>query len=121
MHISITKSIERITIQKAIYGFGPVTHDLKSTIDQIINEIKNNCLLRKKYLRRIKKFFTYFDEHNNDRIYNKILNNIKLEKPLRETFSIILNIFEILINIKLLITIKNIIIEFFNSIFSIHI
>jgi CDP-glycerol glycerophosphotransferase (TagB/SpsB family) len=30
-------------------GFGPITHDSKDTVNEIIKEIENNCLLRKKY------------------------------------------------------------------------
>ena len=78
-------------------GFGCITHDLKSTVDEIINEIENNCILRKKYLKRIKKFFTFFDEHNNDRLYMEIINNKNIRETLRESNSIILYIILILI------------------------
>ena len=77
-------------------GFGFITHDLKSTVDKIINEIENNCIIRKKYLRRINKFFTYYDEHNSDRLLKEILNK-KLGKSLREPISTIIYILLILI------------------------
>ena len=71
-------------------GFGTITHNLKSTVDNIIYEIENNCLLRKKYLRRINKFFTYFDEKNNERLYMEIINKKKILKPSREFILIVL-------------------------------
>lgn len=88
-------------------GFGPITHDCNDTVNEIIKEIENNCLLRKKYLRRINKFFTFYDEGNNDRLYIEILNNKKLKEPSRKPI-IIYNIV-ILIIAKLIIMIKNII------------
>ena len=56
-------------------GFGPVCKDIKSCIEEIIYEIKNNCNLRSKYLRRINKFFTFSDENNCERIFQKITKN----------------------------------------------
>ena len=101
-------------------GFGSVSYDLKSTVDNIINEIENNCLLRKKYLRRINKFFTYFDEHNNDRLYNGIINNQKLENSLKESISTFIFIVSvILINTKFILIIKKIFINSLKNIFSI--
>ena len=91
-------------------GFGSIAHDLKSTVDKIIKEIRNNCLLRKKYFKRINKFFTYFDDHNNDRLYMEIINNKKLGEKSRKPI-IILYMIMILINVKLIIANKNIIIK----------
>jgi CDP-glycerol glycerophosphotransferase (TagB/SpsB family) len=91
-------------------GFGSVSYDLKTTVDKIINEIENNCLLKEIYLRRINNFFTYFDELNNDRLYKEILKNTKLTKSLREPISYILIVLAVLINAKLIIIFKNIII-----------
>ena len=54
-------------------GFGPICYDLQCTIKAVIFEIENKCKLKKKYLMRIKRFFEYFDENNNFRIYNEIL------------------------------------------------
>lgn len=93
-------------------GFGPITYDLKSTVDEIINEIENNCLIRKKYLKRIYKFFTYYDEHNNDRIYMSIINNTKFNELFRKSISNILIITMILINAKIIIMVKNKMIKF---------
>lgn len=60
-------------------GFGPIYFDIKSSVNSIINSIKNNCQLNDKYLRRINSFFTFFDMNNNDRIYDQIMrrSNIK--------------------------------------------
>ena len=60
-------------------GFGPIYFDIKSSVNSIINAIKNNCQINNKYLKRINSFFSFFDEHNNDRIYEQIMkrSNIK--------------------------------------------
>lgn len=60
-------------------GFGPVCKDINCTIKEIIYEIENNALLRKKYLRRIRKIFTFSDGNNCQRIYEKIkdINNLE--------------------------------------------
>ena len=53
-------------------GFGPVCKDINCTVKEIIYEIENNGILRKKYLRRIRKIFTFSDGNNCKRIYEKI-------------------------------------------------
>ena len=53
-------------------GFGPIYYNLEETIIGIIKEIENNCVLKKKYLRRIRNFFAFFDENNNERIFKAI-------------------------------------------------
>ena len=60
-------------------GFGPIFTNINQTVDSIINHIKNNCSIEKKYLNRINSFFTFFDRHNSERIYKQIvnINNIK--------------------------------------------
>ena len=60
-------------------GFGPVCKDINCTINEIIFEIENNCILRKNYLRRIKKFFTFSDSNNSKRILTEILKQNKFE------------------------------------------
>jgi len=82
-------------------GFGPICYDLQCAIKAVIFEIKNKCKLKKIYLMRIKRFFEYFDENNNFRIYKEILkekgtcsNNIS---------KIILFSFIIFIKIKIII------------------
>ena len=75
-------------------GFGPIYFDIKSSVNSIINVIKNNCQLNNKYLRRINSFFTFFDEHNNDRIYEQIIRRINIkEKNLSNMQSITLIIY----------------------------
>ena len=56
-------------------GFGPICYNINCTIKAIINAIENNCHLQKFYLSRIRKFFFYFDEQNNKRIYFEIIGN----------------------------------------------
>ena len=56
-------------------GFGPVCKDIKCTVDEIIISIKNNCKLRKRYLRRIKKIYVYNIENSNERIYKLLTKN----------------------------------------------
>ena len=87
-------------------GFGHVVHDLESTVDIIINIIENNCLLRFKYLKRIRKFFTYYDQHNNDRLYKKIKNNKILGEFLKESIKPIIYILMILVNSKFILLVK---------------
>jgi hypothetical protein len=59
-------------------GFGPICRDIQCTINETIFEILNNCILRKKYLKRIEKFFTFFDEKNSERILTEIIKNKNL-------------------------------------------
>jgi len=60
-------------------GFGPVCLDLESCINIIIDELKGGCKIKNKYLKRVLKFFAFFDRYNNDRIYNAIKNSESLE------------------------------------------
>lgn len=41
-------------------GFGNIYYSLNKTINAIIQEIKNGCKIKKKYLRRIKRIFYFF-------------------------------------------------------------
>ena len=59
-------------------GFGPVYSTIATTVNSIISSIKNNCKLEIKYLKRINSFFTFTDEHNNDRIYRQIIKRSNL-------------------------------------------
>ena len=79
-------------------GFGPVCYDINCTINEIIYEIKNNCFLRVKYLKRIKKFFSFFDENNCERVFNEIIKKKKNIKYINKYIIIIIliNIFKIL-------------------------
>ena len=56
------------------HGFGPICFNLNCTIKNIISYLENGCLIKKKYLKRIKKFFQYSDANNCKRIYLSLLN-----------------------------------------------
>jgi CDP-glycerol glycerophosphotransferase (TagB/SpsB family) len=84
-------------------GFGPITHDSKDTVNEIIKEIENNCLLRKKYLRRINKFFAFFDKNNNDKIYFEItkkINNKNFKSILFNVYLFILFLIYIILKFR---------------------
>lgn len=53
-------------------GFGPVVKEVDQTVDKIIEYIKNDCQLEKKYEERIKKFFKYHDNNNCQRVYEEV-------------------------------------------------
>ena len=57
-----------------INGFGPICLDLENCINVIIDALKDGCKMKIKYLRRVQKFFAFFDTNNNNRIYNSIRN-----------------------------------------------
>jgi len=61
-------------------GLGPVTTDLTSTVDKIIEYIENDFKLEKKYKNRIEKFFAFDDNNNSKRVYKEILKLDKQEK-----------------------------------------
>lgn len=54
-------------------SFGPVCHDLNTSVDTIINYIKNDCKIEEKYKKRIDKFFIYRDKNNCQRLINEII------------------------------------------------
>lgn len=54
-------------------GFGEVTYTLESTVDTIIEYMKNGCKLKDKYAERIHRFYSYHDKNNCERVYKKIL------------------------------------------------
>ena len=55
-------------------GFGSICFELEKCIDLIIDEMKTGCKIKKKFLKRIYKFFAFFDKSNNDRIFKSIIN-----------------------------------------------
>ena len=55
-------------------GFGPVCNKYEDTVTTIIDMLKNDCKLDKKYESRIKKFFKYDDHNNCKRVYEAIKN-----------------------------------------------
>lgn len=54
-------------------SFGPVCHDLDTSVEAIINYIKNDCKIEEKYKKRIDKFFIYRDKNNCQRLVNEII------------------------------------------------
>ncbi|MBQ8546340.1 MAG: CDP-glycerol glycerophosphotransferase family protein [Clostridia bacterium] len=54
-------------------GFGEVVYDATSTIDTLIDYMKNGCQLKPIYEERIDKFFKYTDKNNCKRIVKSIL------------------------------------------------
>ena len=61
-----------------IDGFGPICFDLNCTINNIISILENECLFKKQYLERAKKFFKFTDGKNCERLFlylNKSINS----------------------------------------------
>ena len=76
-------------------GFGPIYYDINTTVNAIIDSMKNNCQLKNKYLKRIKSFFSFFDEHNNDRLFRELTTKSNIEDKKCMYFNI--NIFFLII------------------------
>lgn len=55
-------------------GFGPVANNYEKTKEYIIDMIKNDCKLDKKYENRINEFFKFTDKQNCKRVYDEIKN-----------------------------------------------
>lgn len=53
-------------------GFGDVCLEIDETVDSIIKIINNNFVAEEKYLNRMDSNFIYRDNHNCERIYNRI-------------------------------------------------
>ncbi|MBQ8309727.1 MAG: CDP-glycerol glycerophosphotransferase family protein [Clostridia bacterium] len=54
-------------------GFGEVTYDLDTTVETLIDYMKNDCKLKDQYRERIDSFFAFNDQNNCKRILDKIL------------------------------------------------
>lgn len=54
-------------------GFGEITYDLDSTVDLLIDYMKNGCSLKPVYRERIDRFFAFDDKNNCQRILDRIL------------------------------------------------
>lgn len=54
-------------------GFGEVEYDLESTVDRMIEYMKNGCRLKEKYRARIDAAFPFSDQNNCQRVYETIL------------------------------------------------
>lgn len=53
-------------------GFGKVLMEYDALVNEIINVIKNDCVLDAVYEKRIEQFFQFNDEKNCERVYNEI-------------------------------------------------
>ncbi len=56
-------------------GFGPVCYDYESTLNTLIEAVKNQCKNPQFYLDRANKFFAYSDQNNSKRILEIIEND----------------------------------------------
>ena len=54
-------------------GFGEVEYTLESTINRIIEYMENGCKRKKKYKERADSFFAFHDQHNCQRVFEKIM------------------------------------------------
>ena len=61
------------SIQIGFYGFGEVVYDLDSTVDLIVEYIRNDCQIKSEYLEKIDSFFAYNDKNNSARVLDEIL------------------------------------------------
>ncbi len=61
--------------------FGPVCHDLDSSVNAIIEYLENDCKNNPKYEKRIKEFFLYRDKNNSKRLVDEI---VKYDEKKRE-------------------------------------
>lgn len=67
-----------------IHGFGPVCYDFNCTINKIISKLENGCILEKKYFKRMKEFFQYFDDKNCERLYLNLTASINSKRKFQE-------------------------------------
>lgn len=56
-------------------GFGDVTYDLDSTVNCLIEYMKNNCKPKAEYLERIHNTFAFLDKDCCKRVYEKLIEN----------------------------------------------
>lgn len=56
-------------------GFGDVTYDLDSTVDCLIDYMKNQCRAKDKYLERIHSTFAFLDKDCCKRVYEKLIEH----------------------------------------------
>ena len=53
-------------------GFGPVVYDEDSVENAIEEAFSRNFIMEDKYYKRMRIFYELYDNHNCDRVYNKI-------------------------------------------------
>ncbi len=58
-------------------GFGEVVYDIESTVDLIIDYMKNDCKIKDKYLKRINDTFAFSDKNCSERVYKKLIQGNK--------------------------------------------
>ncbi len=63
-------------------GFGEVRYELESTVDTLIDYIKDGCKLKDKYKKRIDNFFAFRDKNNCNRVYKKIIKTLNIQEKL---------------------------------------
>ena len=61
-------------------GFGDVTYDLDSTVNCLIEYMKNNCEPKAEYLERIHNTFAFLDRDCCKRVYEKLIENESFSK-----------------------------------------
>ena len=87
------------------HGFGKVCFDYNCTINHIIEKLKTNCSVEKKYLKRINSFFNYIDDKNCERLFYKLLGKYDIEfKRNKRDINLNNTIFILLISVKLILT-----------------
>lgn len=55
-------------------GFGPVYESKCELVDYLMNTLKQDCLVEKKYQKRVNDFFGRIDENNRERIMSEIMS-----------------------------------------------
>lgn len=53
-------------------GFGEVTYDKETLVNLLIDYMKNDCILKEKFKKRINNFFAFNDQNNCQRVYDAI-------------------------------------------------
>lgn len=78
-------------------GFGPVCYNIECLLKALTFELEHECIFKKVYLNRIKRFFFYIDENNNYRTFRGILKNNDKELNKSKTISLYINFVIILL------------------------
>ena len=55
-------------------GFGPVCYTVNSTVETLIGMFNHECKIEDEYLRRIEKFYAFFDGNNSKRVTDVLLS-----------------------------------------------
>lgn len=57
-------------------GFGEVEYDLESTVNRIIEYMRDGCRMKEMYKKRVDAFFSYHDGNSCKRVYDRIMKNL---------------------------------------------